>query len=77
MSINEDTTVIAGISIPSDIEVETTATIKHASTGKVYESEDEATLDVNDPATETTESDIKRDVAVTVNKLPNIFGGSN
>jgi len=77
MSINEDTTVIAGTSIPADLEVETTTTIKHASTGKVYESEDEATSDVNDPATETTESDIKRDVAVSVNKLPNIFGETN
>ena len=77
MSIKEDTTVVAGKKIPNVIDVEADTTIKHAKTGKVYESEDEATSDVNDPATETTESDIKRDVAVSVNKLPNIFGGTN
>lgn len=59
MSINEDTIVVAGKKVPNVIDVESSTTIKHASTGKVYESEDEATSDVNDPATETTESDIK------------------
>jgi|TARA_R110000824_G_scaffold50745_1_gene141470 hypothetical protein len=77
MSINEDTIVVAGKKVPNVIDVESSTTIKHASTGKVYESEDEATSDVNDPATETTESDIKRDVAISVNKLPDIFGGTN
>tara|TARA_R110000751_G_scaffold40173_1_gene95317 strand:+ start:24 stop:257 length:234 start_codon:yes stop_codon:yes gene_type:complete len=77
MSINEDTIVVAGKKVPNVIDVESSTTIKHASTGKVYESEDEVTSDVNDPATETTESDIKRDVAISVNKLPDIFGGTN
>ena len=78
MAINDDITVLAGkksISAPADVE--TKSTIKHAKTGKVYSDEKEAESDVNDPATSTTNEDIKRDVAITVNKLPDIFGGSS
>ena len=77
MAINEDTTVLAGKTITSAPDVETTSTIKHAKTGKVYASESEAETDVNDPATATKQEDIKRDVAISINKLPDILGGSS
>ena len=77
MAIKDDITVIAGkITIPAP-NVETTTTVKHAATGKVYADETEARDDVNNPATDTTEQDIARDVAVSVNKLPDIFGGTS
>ena len=77
MAINDDIIVVAGKSTPTAIDVETKTTIKHATTGKVYADEKEAEADVNDPATDTTKEDIKQDVAISVNKLPNIFGGSS
>ena len=77
MAINEDTTVLAGKTTTSAPDVETKSTIKHATTGKVYASESEAEADVINPATSTKKEDIKRDVAITVNKLPDIFGGSS
>ena len=76
MGINEDTIVVAGTSVPK-IDVETETTIKHAKTGKVYASEEEANQDVQDPATDTTEQDIQKDVAIKVNKMPDIFGGTS
>ena len=77
MAINEDTTVLAGKITTSAPDVETTSTIKHAKTGKVYADEKEAEADVNDPATDTKQEEIKRDVAISVNKLPDILGGSS
>ena len=77
MSINENTTVLAGKKTIPTPDVETKSTIKHATTGKVYANESEAEADVINPATSTTNEDIKRDVAITVNKLPDIFGGSS
>ena len=77
MAINEDTTVLAGKKTFPVPDVETTSTIKHATTGKVYANELEAEADINDPATSTTKKDIKRDVAISVNKLPDILGGSS
>ena len=77
MAINEDTTVIAGKTTIPAPDVETTSTVKHATTGKVYADELEAEADINDPATSTTKEDIKRDVAISVNKLPDILGGSS
>ena len=77
MAINEDTTVLAGKKTFPVPDVETTSTIKHATTGKVYASESEAEADVNNPATDTTKNDIRRDVAINVNKLPDILGGSS
>ena len=65
MAINDNITVFAGkktIPIP---DVETTSTVKHANTGKVYANEQEA------------ENDIRRDVSISVNKLPDIFGGTS
>ena len=76
MAINDNITVMAGRTTPTAVDVETKSTIKHATTGKVYASEKEAEADINDPATSTTKEDIKRDVAITVNKLPDILGGS-
>ena len=77
MTINDNITVLAGKTTTPAPDVETTSTIKHATTGKVYADELEAEADVNDPGTETKEEDIKRDVAITVNKLPGILGGSS
>ena len=77
MAIKDDITVMAGkITIPAQ-DVETKSTIKHANTGEVYASEEEAKADINNPATNTTEQDIRRDVAINVNKLPDIFGGTS
>ena len=77
MAINDNITVLAGKITTSAPDVETTSTIKHATTGKVYASESDAETDVNNPATSTKKEDIKRDVAITVNKLPDILGGSS
>ena len=77
MAINDNITVLAGKKTTPIPDVETTSTVKHASTGKVYADENEAQTDINNPATDTTENDIRRDVAISVNKLPNIFGGTS
>jgi len=77
MSIKDDITVMAGkTTIPAQ-DVETKTTVKHATTGEVYASEEEAKADVDNPATDTTEQDIRRDVSINVNKLPNILGGTS
>ena len=77
MSIKDDITVMAGKrTIPAQ-DVETKSTVKHATTGEVYASEEEAKADINNPATNTTEQDIQRDVAISVNKLPGILGGTS
>ena len=77
MVIKDNITVMAGkTTIPAQ-NVETTSTVKHATTGEVYASEEEAKADINNPATSTTEQDIRRDVAISVNKLPGIFGGTS
>ena len=72
MSI-KDETVLAGTKTPQVIPVETTTTVTNAQTGKEYADEKEAKADVDNPATDTTENDIRRDVAIKVNKL-DIFG---
>ena len=72
MSI-KDETVLAGKQIPTVIPVETTTTVTNAQTGKEYAGENEAKADVDNPATATTANDIRRDVAIKVNKL-DIFG---
>ena len=77
MAIKDDITVMAGkITIPAQ-DVETKSTVKHATTGEVYASEEEAKADVDNPATDTTEQDIRRDVSINVNKLPDILGGTS
>ena len=77
MAINDNITVIAGQRTFPTPNVETASTVKHANTGEVYASEEEAKADVDNPATDTTEQDIRRDVAISVNKLPNILGGTS
>ena len=77
MAINDNITVFAGKKTIPTPDVETTSTVKHANTGKVYANEQEAESDINNPATDTTEQDIRRDVAISVNKLPNILGGTS
>ena len=77
MAIKDNITVMAGKrTIPAQ-DVETKSTIKHANTGEVYASEEEAKADINNPATNTTEQDIRRDVSISVNKLPDILGGTS
>ena len=75
MSI-KDETVLAGKKTPEVIPVETKTTVTNAQTGKEYAGENEAKADVDNPATDTTSDDIRRDVAVKVNKL-DIFGEVN
>ena len=77
MAINDNITVIAGKRTVPAQDVETASTVKHATTGEVYASEEEAKAAINNPATDTTEQDIRRDVAISVNKLPNILGGTS
>ena len=77
MAINDNITVIAGKKTFPTPNVETDSTVKHASTGEVYADEDAARADINNPATDTTENDIRRDVSINVNKLPDIFGGTS
>jgi len=77
MSIKDDITVTAGKTIITAPDVETKTTVKHATTGEVYADEDAAKADVDNPATDTTEQDIRRDVSINVNKLPNILGGTS
>ena len=77
MAINDNITVFAGKKTTPIPDVETTSTVKHANTGKVYANEQEAESDISDPATDTTENDIRRDVAISVNKLPDILGGTS
>ena len=77
MAINDNITVLAGKKTTPIPDVETTSTVKHANTGKVYANEQEAESDISDPATDTTENDIRRDVSISVNKLPDILGGTS
>ena len=72
MSI-KDETVLAGKKQPEVIPVETKTTVPNAQTGKEYVDEKEAQADVDNPATATKANDIRRDVAIIVNKL-DIFG---
>ena len=77
MAIKDNITVIAGKRTVPAQDVETASTVKHATTGEVYADEDAARADINNPATDTTENDIRRDVSINVNKLPDIFGGTS
>ena len=72
MSI-KDETVLAGKKQPEVIPVETKTTVTNAQTGKEYVDEKEAQADLDNPATATKANDIRRDVAIIVNKL-DIFG---
>lgn len=64
--------VIGGNKIPVySAKVETTVT--NTKTGHEYTSHEEVDADIADPATETTEADIRRDVHVIA---PNLFSGA-
>ena len=64
--------VIGGNKIPVySAKVETTVT--NTKTGHEYSSHEEVDADIADPATETTEADIRRDVHVIA---PNLFSGA-
>jgi len=77
MSIKDDITVMAGkTTIPAQ-DVETKSTVKHATTGDVYANEEEAKADIDNPATNTTEQDRRRDGATSVKKLRDRFGGTS
>ena len=76
MSITKDETVLAGKGHSKPAPVETKTTVSNAQTGTEYAGENEAKADVDNPATARTENDIRRDVAITVNKL-DIFGEVN
>ena len=52
-------------------KVETTVT--NTKTGQEYNSHEECQADIDNPATDTTESDIRRDVNVIA---PNLFSGA-
>ena len=77
MAIKDDITVMAGKRTIPASDVETKSIVKHADTGEVYASEEEARADVDNPATDTTEQDIRRAVSINVNTLPDIFGGTS
>ena len=77
MAIKDDITVMAGKTTFPAPDVETKSTVKHATTGEVYASEEEAKADINNHATDTTEQDIRRDVSISVNKLPDVLGGTS
>jgi len=77
MAIKDNITVMAGKTTFPSQDVDTKSTVKHATTGEVYANEEEAKADIDNPATNTTEQDIRRDVAISVNKLPDIFGGTS
>ena len=76
MSITKDETVLAGKGRSKPAPVETKTTVSNAQTGEEYAGENEAKADVDNPATATTANDIRRDVAITDNKL-DIFGEVN
>ncbi len=64
--------VIGGNKIPVySAKVETTVT--NTKTGHEYSTHEEVDADIADPATETTEADIRRDVHVIA---PNLFSGA-
>ena len=64
--------MLDGVKIPVySAKVETTVT--NIKTGQEYSSHEECQADIDNPETETTEADIKRDVHVTA---PSIFAGA-
>ena len=64
--------IIGGKQVPVySAKVETTVT--NTKTGHEYSSHEEVEADIANPATDTTEEDIKRDVVVTA---PNLLSGA-
>jgi len=56
------------------IQPEVHVEIKNKKTGADYDSEDHAKADVDNPDTDTTNSDIEKSVEIKVVKLPDVFG---
>ena len=75
MAIKDDITVIAGKTTILVPDVETTTTVKHATTGKVYANETEAMDDINNPATDTTAKWQILRYVIFPNSLPEILTG--
>ena len=67
-------TTINGKEVPI-IDCPSKIIIKNKKTNTTYESEAAAKADVEDPNTETTEEDIRRDVEITVANLE-LFGSN-
>jgi hypothetical protein len=67
-------TTIDGKEVPI-IHCPSKTIVTNKKTGTVYESEAAAKVDVEDPNTETTESDLKKDVEITVANL-SLFGAT-
>jgi hypothetical protein len=66
--------IIDGKEVPV-INCPTEVTIKNKVTGVIYESEEQAKADIENPNTPTTEEHIQRDVKITVARL-DIFGST-
>jgi len=56
------------------IQPEVHVEIKNKRTGEDYDSEDHAQQDVDNPETETTFTDVEKNVEIKVVKLPDVFG---
>ena len=56
------------------IQPEVHVEIKNKKTGEDYESSDHAQQDVDNPETETTSTDVEKNVEIKVVKLPDVFG---
>ena len=67
-------TTINGKEVPI-IDCPSKIIIKNKKTNTIYESEAAAQADVDDPNTDTTEQDIRRDVEITVANLE-LFGSN-
>ena len=67
-------TTINGKEVPI-IDCPSKIIIKNKKTNTIYESEAAAKADVDDPNTDTTEQDIRRDVEITVANLE-LFGSN-
>jgi hypothetical protein len=74
MTINNNVTVVAGKPSLKKSDVESNTEISHATTGYKYSDDAEAKADVINPATSTTENDIRRDVTIKVNNVGEMIG---
>ena len=66
---SERTEIINGKAVKI-ITPQTEVTLTNKSTGQEYNSDAEAMQDVQNPSTDTTSDDIRRDVRITVEALP-------
>ena len=59
------------------IQCTTEEVYRNKKNNMIYATKEDAEHDVNNLNTDTKQEDIKRDVAISVNKLPDILGGSS